>query len=161
MAQTGTPAAARGDDWPQWMGPRQDDVWRETGLLERFPEGGPKVLWRAEVAGGYAGPAVADGRVFVADFDALQKHLNGGDEKATALVGNERVLCFSAADGKLLWEYDTATPVDTVNGIKAAPGGTLDMGGPVAAGGMVFVHSGYSGSAGASNLLLAFSVDGR
>jgi polyvinyl alcohol dehydrogenase (cytochrome) len=77
---------------------------------------------------------------------------------AGALDGRLRAY---AADGKVLWEYDTTTPVDTVNGIKAAPGGSLDMGGPTVAGGRVFVHSGYGGSAGASNLLLAFSVDGK
>ena len=53
------------------------------------------------------------------------------------------------------------SPLDTVNGVKAAPGGTLDMGGSTVAGGRVFIHSGYGGSAGANNLLLAFSVDGR
>jgi len=78
---------------------------------------------------------------------------------AGALDG--RLRAYAAADGKVLWEYDTTTPVDTVNGVKGAPGGSLDMGGPVVAGGMMFVHSGYGGSAGASNLLLAFSVDGR
>ena len=56
------------DDWPQWMGPARDNVWREQGLLKSFPEGGPKVVWRRPVAGGYAGPAVADGRVFVTDY---------------------------------------------------------------------------------------------
>jgi hypothetical protein len=35
------------------------------------------------------------------------------------------------------------------------------MGGATIAGGRVFIHSGYGGSAGANNLLLAFSVDGR
>jgi hypothetical protein len=35
------------------------------------------------------------------------------------------------------------------------------MGGPTVAGGMMFIHSGYGGSAGANNLLLAFSVGGR
>ncbi|HEY3950418.1 PQQ-binding-like beta-propeller repeat protein [Phenylobacterium sp.] len=78
---------------------------------------------------------------------------------AGALDG--RLRAFSAADGKVLWEYDTTTPVDTVNGVKAAPGGSLDMGGATVAGGMVFIHSGYGGSAGPSNLLLAFSVDGK
>ncbi len=68
---------------------------------------------------------------------------------------------FATADGKVLWEYDTTTPVDTVNGVKAAPGGSLAMGGPTIAGGMMFMHSGYSGSAGPNNLLLAFSVDGK
>ena len=33
-------------DGPQWMGPNRDDVWDESGILEKFPEGGPKVLWR-------------------------------------------------------------------------------------------------------------------
>ena len=66
-----------------------------------------------------------------------------------------------SADGKLIWDYDTTQPVDTVNGVKAAPGGSLDMGGAAIAGGMMFIHSGYGGSAGASNLLLAFTVDGR
>ncbi len=78
---------------------------------------------------------------------------------AGALDGHLRA--YAADDGKLIWDFDTTTPVDTVNGFKAAPGGTLDMGGASIAGGMVFIHSGYGGSAGANNLLLAFSVDGR
>ena len=39
-AQTG-----RADDWPQWLGSDRDGVWREKGLLDSFPKGGPKVLW--------------------------------------------------------------------------------------------------------------------
>ena len=31
------PLAARADDWPQWMGPGRDDVWRAKGILETFP----------------------------------------------------------------------------------------------------------------------------
>ena len=54
-----TPALGYADNWPQWMGPKRDNVWREDGLVEKFPEGGPKVVWRTPVAGGYAGPAVA------------------------------------------------------------------------------------------------------
>jgi len=68
---------------------------------------------------------------------------------------------YAARDGHLLWAYDTTTPIDTVNDVKAATGGSLSMGGPTIAGGMMFVHSGYIGDAGANNLLLAFSVDGR
>jgi uncharacterized protein (TIGR03067 family) len=59
--------AGRAEDWPQWLGPRRDGVWRETGLVEKFPPGGPKVLWRVPLAAGYSGPAVADGRVYVMD----------------------------------------------------------------------------------------------
>jgi polyvinyl alcohol dehydrogenase (cytochrome) len=68
---------------------------------------------------------------------------------------------FSASDGRIVWEQDLALGVDTVNGVQAAPGGSMSMGGPTIAGGRMFVHSGYNGTAGANNLLLAFTVDGR
>ena len=44
-ALSGSMAAA--DDWPQWMGPNRDNVWRESGIVKKFPAGGPKVLWRS------------------------------------------------------------------------------------------------------------------
>ena len=62
------PLAARADDWPQWMGPKRDDVWREKGVLSSFPKGGPKELWRTKIAGGYSGPAVVGDKVYVMDF---------------------------------------------------------------------------------------------
>ena len=46
---------ARGDDWPHWMGPHRDNVWSETGIISKFPAGGPKVLWRTPIARGYSG----------------------------------------------------------------------------------------------------------
>ena len=58
-------ATLRADDWPQWLGPQRDGVWRETGIIERFPEGGPAVRWRVPIGGGYSGPAVAEGRAAV------------------------------------------------------------------------------------------------
>jgi hypothetical protein len=67
LAFTGLAFAARADDWPQWLGPQRDGVWRETGLLAKFPKGGPKVLWRLPIGGGYAGPAVAGGKVYITD----------------------------------------------------------------------------------------------
>ena len=63
---------------------------------------------------------------------------------------------FAAADGKLLWDFDTAREFTTVN---AAPGrgGSLDGAGPVVARGMLYVTSGYSRNGGmAGNVLLAF-----
>ena len=58
---------ARADDWPQWLGPQRDGIWRETGIVTKFPAGGPPVRWRTPIAAGYAGPAVAEGRVYVTD----------------------------------------------------------------------------------------------
>ncbi len=96
--------ALRGDDWPQWLGPNRDSVWRETGLVSKFPEGGPKVLWRAKIDGGYSGPAVADGRVYVTDF-VTKGNRKPGFGLPAKLEGTERVLCFDAATGKPLWEH--------------------------------------------------------
>ena len=30
-------SSARADDWPQWLGPERDCVWRETDIVEKFP----------------------------------------------------------------------------------------------------------------------------
>src|SRR5258705_13920736 len=59
--------AVSAEDWPQWLGPRRDGVWRETGILKEFPTNGLKFRWRATIAAGYSGPSVAEGRVFLTD----------------------------------------------------------------------------------------------
>src|SRR6059058_1124713 len=97
-------APLRADDWPQWLGPQRDGVWRETGILDTFPKDGPKVLWRSPVGIGYAGPAVADGRVYVPDFvpDEGAKPPPSGFTKQK-LTGKERVVCLSEKTGEVLW----------------------------------------------------------
>ena len=65
---------------------------------------------------------------------------------------------FLCADGKIIWDFDTAQSFDAVNKVPAK-GGSLDVGGPVIAGGMAFVVSGYPGfGAMPGNALLAFST---
>ncbi|HEY1377991.1 MAG TPA: PQQ-binding-like beta-propeller repeat protein [Gemmataceae bacterium] len=115
--------AARADDWPQWLGPKRDSVWRETGVLQRFPAGGPKVLWRVPIDGGFSGPAVADGRVYVTDFVTAGDRSAPASDKRQKLPGKERVLCFSAADGKPVWkhEYDCEYYVSYDIGPRCTP----------------------------------------
>jgi polyvinyl alcohol dehydrogenase (cytochrome) len=68
---------------------------------------------------------------------------------------------YSTTDGKVLWDYDTERPYETVNGVEAR-GGSLDGPGPAIGGGMVFFNSGYHTAGGQpGNVLLAFSVDGK
>lgn len=93
------------EDWPQWMGPKRDNVWRETGLLEKFPADGPKVIWRVPVQGGYAGPAVANGKVFVTDFTSDKNAKIENFDRKTVLAGTERVLCLDEKTGKELWKH--------------------------------------------------------
>ncbi len=94
---------ASADDWPQWMGPQRDAVWRETGILERFPEQGAQIAWRQKVALGYAGPAVAQDRVFVMDYVTDGEFTPSAGQR-NHLDGIERLLCFDADDGHLLWK---------------------------------------------------------
>ena len=97
--------ALRADDWPQWMGPKRDNVWREDGVLDKFPAGGPKVVWRTEIAGGYAGPAVADGRVFVSDY-VTKDNVKVDNFKLAEFSGTERLLALSEKDGAVLWKHE-------------------------------------------------------
>jgi hypothetical protein len=59
--------SATAADWPQWRGPTRDGVSKETGLLKKWPAGGPKLLWKTDKAGsGVAGAAVVGGVVYTA-----------------------------------------------------------------------------------------------
>ena len=58
-------------------------VWNETGILDTLPPGGLAVRWRTPIHAGYAGPAVAGGRVFVTDSRRIKA--NQAIERALAL----------------------------------------------------------------------------
>ncbi|MCC6494156.1 MAG: PQQ-like beta-propeller repeat protein [Pirellulales bacterium] len=97
--------AARADDWPQWMGPQRDNVWREAGVMDRFPPGGPAVRWRTPVAGGYAGPAVTGGRVYLMDYVTAENVKVDNFDRKT-FTGVERVLCLDEQSGELKWKHE-------------------------------------------------------
>ena len=113
------------DDWPQWLGPNREPVWRETGIIEQFPEDGPKLRWKRPIGGGYTGPAVANGRVFLMDRVMESKDLNDGDLLHEGpppqntnflrrrLPGKERVVCLNEKDGKILCERSYDCPYTT------------------------------------------------
>jgi outer membrane protein assembly factor BamB len=115
-------SVVRADDWPQWMGPQRDNVWREDGLLEKFPEGGPKMVWRVPVAGGYAGPAVAGGRVFVTDY-VTDDNVKVDNFDRKEFTGMERVLCLDAATGDEKWkrEYPVKYTISYPAGPRCTP----------------------------------------
>lgn len=98
---------AWGDDWPQWLGPRRDGVWREQGIVAQLPATGPKVRWRASIGAGYSGPTVADGKVYLTDRILAKGARNPDNPFSTAnrVEGSERVLCLEEKTGKLLWEH--------------------------------------------------------
>jgi outer membrane protein assembly factor BamB len=80
-------AAARADDWPQFRGPRRDGKSAEKGLLAKWPDGGPKLLWSVQGVGqGFTHVSVAGGLVYV-----------------TGMQESEGILRAYALDGKLKW----------------------------------------------------------
>ncbi|MEX2287953.1 MAG: PQQ-binding-like beta-propeller repeat protein [Planctomycetaceae bacterium] len=120
------PASA--DDWPQWLGPKRDSVWREDGIVSEFPADGLKVKWRAPVELGYSGPAVVDGRVYVHDYAQHTGEVSNSPGGRDALEGRERILCLSAESGKELWkhEYERQYKLSYPRGPRCTP--TVDSG---------------------------------
>lgn len=117
-------AALKADDWPQWLGPQRDGVWRENGIVETFPKDGVPIRWRVPIGGGFAGPAVANGRVYVHDHVLAKNAQRPTDPFARGAVpGTERVLCLSEKDGTVLWthEYDCAYTVSYGAGPRVTP----------------------------------------
>jgi outer membrane protein assembly factor BamB len=114
---------ARGDDWPQWMGPERDGVWRETGIVKAIPAAGLPVKWRSEVKGGYSGPAIADGRVFLMDYDRREGEVANAPNDRTTLAGRERVICLDATNGSLVWKHDYDCPysISYASGPRCTP----------------------------------------
>lgn len=97
--------SAMADEWPQWMGPQRDNVWRETGIIDTFPADGPKVLWRTPIAGGYSGPAIVGGKVYVTDY-VTADDVKVANFERKEFTGTERVLCLDEATGKQLWKHE-------------------------------------------------------
>ena len=83
------------EDWPQWRGVGGSALWTETGIVDRFPDAGLTVTWRVSVRGGFAGPAVAGGRVFVLDYEETPG--------SRTMDGTERLLALDEHTGAVLW----------------------------------------------------------
>lgn len=98
------------DDWPQWRGPQRDGVWRETGITDSIPKSGLPLKWRVPVGLGYAGPAVADGKVFVADYNKTSGEIKNSPGGTAELTGEERLRCFDVKNGKELWSVEYNQP---------------------------------------------------
>jgi len=115
--------SAYGDDWPQWLGPKRDGVYRETGVITEIPPAGFPVRWRADVGHGYSGPAVADGKVYVMDYQIEDGQLTNDPGGINRLNGKERVLCFNANTGEPIWEYayDQPYSISYAGGPRCTP----------------------------------------
>ena len=126
-----TPCSAA--DWPQWRGVNRDDISGETGLLKKWPEGGPKKVWAFEDAGlGYSGYSIVGGTLYTMGArDAV-----------------EYVIAVDTATGKEKWSVE-AGPLYT-NGWGDGPRCT-----PTVDGDMVYAIGGRG------NLVCLKAADGK
>ena len=87
-------------DWPEWRGADRLAVWVETGIVETLPYE-LRVTWRVPINSGFAGPAVADGRVFITDW--------AEDPESRTIDGTERVLALDERTDEVLWTHEWHT----------------------------------------------------
>ncbi len=90
----GAATFAAADNWSSWRGPEQTGVSRDADLPDTFAVGSKpqNVIWKAPY-GGITTPIVLNGRVYIIN--------RVGEEQSQ----QERVMCFDAKDGKVLWEH--------------------------------------------------------
>lgn len=104
-------AAVTAAGWPQFHGPRRDNVSDEIGLLTQWPAEGPKLLWTATGIGeGFSSAAISDDMIYI-----------------TGNVGPGTVISALGLDGKVLWTF-TNGPADkhSYPGTRSTP--TVDGG---------------------------------
>ena len=86
----GSPAWA--DDWPNWRGPQRDGISTETDLPDTWSKEGENLAWKAPY-GGRSGPIILGNHLYL---------LNTVGADATL---QERLMCFDAGTGAVLWEH--------------------------------------------------------
>ncbi len=115
----GEPAATAGS-WPRFRGPGADNISRErVPLAVDWGTAGPPLLWSVDLGEGHAGPVVADGRVYVLDYDEQQRA--------------DILRCFSFEDGREIWRRGYGIFVKRNHGMSrtvpaVAGGNVLTMG---------------------------------
>lgn len=89
ISPSSTAAFAGEDDWPQWQGPDRTGLSKEVGLLKKWPETGPPLVWSIRSLGdGYGSLAIKGDRIYV-----------------QGTQGNDSVVfCLNREDGKTLWK---------------------------------------------------------
>ncbi len=89
-------AESPAEDWPQFHGPRRDNLSRENGLLKQWPAGGPQLLWKTDRIGhGWATVAIVAGRIYTA-----------------GVIGDRTVVTALDLDGKRIWQHENGLAYD-------------------------------------------------
>jgi outer membrane protein assembly factor BamB len=81
-AQRPTEGAKGGSDWPRFLGPNANSTSSEKGINKNWNANPPKLLRRITMSdGGYAGPAVANGLIYIVDHNGSKDIVRAIDIK--------------------------------------------------------------------------------
>jgi outer membrane protein assembly factor BamB len=76
-----------GADSGMYRGPENNGIYPETGILRKWPEGGPKLLWKQRLSGAsFSSVTVADGRVCATEGSMAAIHVIGLDGRERAVI---------------------------------------------------------------------------
>ena len=101
-------AAAHAADWPNFRGPNHNGISSESGWLVKWPDDGPKPLWKASLGVGYASIIVANGHAYAS-----------GNNGTTATL-----YCFDAETGSMVWKFSYPSDLYSVYNGPRGLGGT-------------------------------------
>ena len=108
---------AAAEDWPQFLGPERNGVYRGPALADMWGAQGPQVVWRKSIGQGFSGPVVVQGRLIL--FHR---------------IGNQEVVdAIDARTGASQWRYAYATSYRDDFGFDEGPRAV-----PVVASGIVY-----------------------
>lgn len=95
-------------DWPKFLGPTGNGYSPETGINADWAAKPPAELWRIKLTDdGYAGPSVADGKLFIIDHQGANDIVRAVDVKT-----GKDVWTFSYADAaRSNYGFSRSTPV--------------------------------------------------
>ena len=88
------------EDWPQWRGPNRDGVSQTARLDKKWPDNGPKEVWRQPLGEGFSGISIADSRVYT----------------MYSTGASEFVVSLNALDGSEVWKSRTGAKYSEGNG---------------------------------------------
>jgi outer membrane protein assembly factor BamB len=121
LAITSLTSPLPAEDWPRWRGPRADGTWNAPKLPDKWPAGGPRVVWRKPIGSGYAGITASEGRIYTLDLESPIQPTPKGASNDRKPDGMERILCFDAASGEKLWSHKYAVKYGTMGGYANGP----------------------------------------
>src|SRR5688572_13742378 len=161
-------------DWPQFLGPDRNGVYRGPALAESWPASGPRVVWKKEIGQGFSGPVVTQGRLILFHRVADQEVVESLDARtgnpqwryaypttyrddfgfdagprAVPVVANDTVYTFGAEGQLHAVSFASGKKVwseDTMRSFKAAKGFFGAAGSPLVEDGKVLANIGGRGA---------------